>query len=161
MFFPERIILNKTLYCYLYLFYSYWFCLFIFWNVCFKRERGCCPLIFQPIAEIIKIIMFAAMKWPTDEVIPTKDLHDFRWSSWFVGAADSPKDVIILLDVSSSMSGLNKQLARRTVSTILDTLTDNDFVNVYTFAESTLELLPCYKDMLAQVLLSKVFCSNV
>lgn len=91
------------------------------------------------------------MKWPTDEVSVAQDLHDFRWSSWFVGAADSPKDVVILLDVSSTMSGLNKQLARVTVSAILDTLNDNDFVNVYTFAEQTEELLPCYRDMLAQV----------
>lgn len=97
------------------------------------------------------------MKWPTDEVATTQDLHDFRWSSWFVGAANSPKDVVILLDASSSMKGLNKQLARATVSAILDTLTDNDFVNVYTFAEMTQELLPCYRDMLAQVRIDECF----
>ncbi|KAG8330702.1 Voltage-dependent calcium channel subunit alpha-2/delta-4 [Homalodisca vitripennis] len=93
---------------------------------------------------------FPAMKWPTEEVLPVRDLHDFRWSSWFVGAADSPKDIVILLDTSNSMSGNNKQLARATVAGILDTLTDNDFVNVFTFSEVTTELLPCYKDMLAQ-----------
>ncbi|XP_054277448.1 voltage-dependent calcium channel subunit alpha-2/delta-3-like isoform X1 [Macrosteles quadrilineatus] len=93
---------------------------------------------------------FPAMKWPTNEVTPVQDLHNFRLSNWFVGAADSPKDVVILLDTSSSMTGLNKQLAKAVVSTILDTLTDNDFVNVFTFSEMTQELLPCYKDMLAQ-----------
>ncbi|RZF45628.1 hypothetical protein LSTR_LSTR010579 [Laodelphax striatellus] len=93
---------------------------------------------------------FPGMKWPTDEVAITKDLHDFRTSSWFVGAATSPKDVAILLDVSSAMYGKHRDLARETVSAILDTLTDNDFVNVYTFSESTTELVPCFKDMLVQ-----------
>ena len=88
------------------------------------------------------------MKWPSDEVSSTLDLHDFRWSSWFVGAAASAKDVAILLDASSSITGQARQLAVATVSTILDTLTDNDFFNVYIFSESTQDLLPCYKDCL-------------
>ncbi|XP_039276628.1 voltage-dependent calcium channel subunit alpha-2/delta-3 isoform X2 [Nilaparvata lugens] len=93
---------------------------------------------------------FPGMKWPTDEVAIRQDLHDFRTSSWFVGAATSPKDVAILLDVSSAMYGKHRDLARETVSAILDTLTDNDFVNVYTFSESTTELVTCFKDMLVQ-----------
>lgn len=91
------------------------------------------------------------MKWPSDEVTSAQDLHDFRWSSWFVGAAASAKDIAILLDASSSITGLARQLSISTVSVILDTLTDNDFFNVYTFSESTQELLPCYKDVLLQV----------
>ncbi|XP_075214887.1 voltage-dependent calcium channel subunit stolid [Lycorma delicatula] len=93
---------------------------------------------------------FPGMKWPTDEVPASRDLHDFRTSSWFVGAATSPKDVAIILDASTAMSGRNKDLAKATISAILDTLTDNDFVNVYAFAENTQELIPCFKDMLVQ-----------
>lgn len=102
---------------------------------------------------VIWIILVTGMKWPTDEVPVTQDLHDFRTSSWFVGAATSPKDIAIVLDASSSMSGKNRDLARATVKAILDTLTDNDFVNVYTFSENTQELIPCFKDMLVQVIM--------
>lgn len=100
------------------------------------------------------------MKWPTDEVPVSQDLHDFRTSSWFVGAATSPKDVAIILDASSAMTGRNKDLAKATISAILDTLTDNDFVNVYTFTETTQELLPCFKDMLVQVILYELYFTH-
>lgn len=96
-------------------------------------------------------LFLLAIKWPSDEVTNVRDLHDFRWSNWFVGAATSAKDVVILLDSSGSMTGASRQLAHATVMAILDTLTDNDFVNVFTFSESTQELISCHKDILIQV----------
>ena len=38
--------------------------------------------------------------------------------------------MVILLDISGSMMGLRKNIALNVVSYILDTLTDDDFVNV-------------------------------
>lgn len=90
------------------------------------------------------------MKWPSEEYT-TKDLDDFRTNLWFVNAATSPKDIVILLDTSKSMSGKTRDLAHATVRMILDTLGANDFVNIFKFSETTQEILPCYKDLLVQV----------
>jgi hypothetical protein len=50
------------------------------------------------------------------------------------------------------MSGERREIAKSVVNAILDTLGDNDFVNVYRFSDTTEELAPCFKDMLVQVM---------
>lgn len=62
----------------------------------------------------------------------------------------SPKDVFILLDSSGSVCKLKRKIAAHIVNNILDTLNDNDFVNIYLFANSTRPLVPCFKDTLVQ-----------
>lgn len=49
------------------------------------------------------------------------------------------------------MTGHKSNLARATTESILNTLGDNDFVNVYKFSDTTEESVPCFKDMLVQV----------
>ena len=94
-----------------------------------------------------------AIKWPADYSTSRgrQELHDFRTSSWYIDSATSPKDVVILLDSSGSMVGERRDIAKSVVSAILDTLGNNDFVNVYRFSDTTEELVPCFKDMLVQV----------
>lgn len=49
---------------------------------------------------------------------------------WYIQAAASPKDIVVLLDTSGSMTGLRKNIAQNVVFNILDTLTEDDFVQV-------------------------------
>jgi len=58
------------------------------------------------------------------------DLFDCRVQNWYIRATSSPRDVIILIDASGSMTGLKKSIAVQTVETILDTLSDDDFVQI-------------------------------
>ncbi|XP_066903805.1 voltage-dependent calcium channel subunit alpha-2/delta-4 isoform X1 [Halyomorpha halys] len=93
---------------------------------------------------------FPAMQWPPEESNNPQELHDFRTSNWYVGASTSPKDLAIMLDISSSMTSDALHLAKLTVATIINTLGDDDFFNVFTFADTTQELVPCFKNMLVQ-----------
>ncbi|XP_026478541.1 voltage-dependent calcium channel subunit alpha-2/delta-3-like [Ctenocephalides felis] len=95
---------------------------------------------------------YPAMKWIQDPV----DLYDCRTRSWYIEAATSPKDVIILVDNSGSMTGQNKDIAKHVVSNILDTLGNNDFVNVFTFSNEVEEVVPCFNDMLVQANLANI-----
>lgn len=79
------------------------------------------------------------------------DIYDCRTRAWYMEAAASPKDVIILVDRSGSMTGQRRDIAKHVVTNILDTLGNNDFVNVMTFADTVEEIVPCFEDSLVQV----------
>ncbi|XP_053674579.1 voltage-dependent calcium channel subunit alpha-2/delta-3 [Anopheles nili] len=89
---------------------------------------------------------FPATKWEQDPV----DLYDCRLRSWYIEAANSPKDMLILVDSSGSMTGQRKDIAKHVVSNILDTLGPNDYVNIFTFSEEVAEVVPCFRDTLVQ-----------
>lgn len=87
-----------------------------------------------------------AMKWKQEI-----DLFDCRNRFWYIEAASCSKDIVILMDNSGSMTGYRNTIARLTVSNILDTLNNNDFVNVYNYSDRADEAVPCFKDKLIQV----------
>uniref|UniRef100_A0A8D8JHY2 Voltage-dependent calcium channel subunit alpha-2/delta-3 n=1 Tax=Culex pipiens TaxID=7175 RepID=A0A8D8JHY2_CULPI len=89
---------------------------------------------------------FPATKWEEDPV----DLYDCRLRSWYIEAANSPKDVIILVDSSGSMTGQRKDIAKHVVSSILDTLGPNDYVNIFSFSEEVTEVVECFSETLVQ-----------
>ncbi|KAF5291746.1 hypothetical protein FQA39_LY14234 [Lamprigera yunnana] len=95
---------------------------------------------------------FPAMIWNQEPV----DLFDCRTRSWFIEAASSPKDVIVLVDRSGSMTGMRREIARHVVNNILDTLGNNDFVNVFTFSNTTETLINCFNDILVQANLANI-----
>ncbi|XP_068900722.1 voltage-dependent calcium channel subunit alpha-2/delta-3 isoform X2 [Tenebrio molitor] len=96
---------------------------------------------------------FPAMIWSQDPV----DLFDCRTRSWYIEAASSPKDVVILVDRSGSMTGMRREIARHVVHNILDTLGNNDYVNIFTFSNTTDPLVECFdKMMLVQANLANV-----
>ena len=58
--------------------------------------------------------------------LPEEKYKIFR----YIQAATSPKDIVILLDASGSMTGQRMEIAKATVEKILDTLSDDDFFNI-------------------------------
>ncbi|XP_060533822.1 voltage-dependent calcium channel subunit alpha-2/delta-3 [Cylas formicarius] len=95
---------------------------------------------------------FPAMIWSQEPI----DLFDCRTRSWYIEAASSPKDVIILVDKSGSMTGMRREVARHVVHNILDTLGNNDYVNIYTFSNTTDVLVECFDNKLVQANLANI-----
>ncbi|KAL0134731.1 hypothetical protein PUN28_001482 [Cardiocondyla obscurior] len=95
---------------------------------------------------------YPAMNWYMDPV----DLFDCRTRSWYIEAATSPKDVLILMDTSGSMTGIRREIAKHVINNILDTLGNNDFVNIITFSNVTKQVVPCFNDTLVQANLANI-----
>ncbi|XP_051159671.1 voltage-dependent calcium channel subunit alpha-2/delta-3 isoform X5 [Leptopilina boulardi] len=95
---------------------------------------------------------FPATNWQMEEV----DLFDCRTRSWYIEAATSPKDILILVDTSGSMTGIRKEIARHVVNNILDTLGNNDFVNIITFSNETSSVVKCFSNRLVQANLANI-----
>ncbi|XP_034033223.1 voltage-dependent calcium channel subunit alpha-2/delta-4-like [Thalassophryne amazonica] len=92
--------------------------------------------------------IYPGIKWiPDSNGVAT---FDCRNRNWYIQAATSPKDIIIMLDVSGSMKGLKMTIAKHTINTILDTLGENDFVNVIAYTDYVRYVEPCFKGTLVQ-----------
>ncbi|KAG5866820.1 hypothetical protein JTB14_006018 [Gonioctena quinquepunctata] len=91
---------------------------------------------------------YPAIQWSDEQYDET---YDFRTRTWYTEAFTSPKDIIILLDRSGSTKGTRRTVAIQVVNQLLDTLNDNDFVNIYTFTNTTEPLVECFSDTLFQV----------
>lgn len=98
---------------------------------------------------MINIGNFIAIKWSEERYDQT---YEYRIKSWYTDALTSPKDVVLLVDISGSMKAHNRrEISRHIVNEILDTLNDNDFVNIYTFNNLSRPLVDCFGDNLVQV----------
>ncbi|GCC30279.1 hypothetical protein chiPu_0008727 [Chiloscyllium punctatum] len=92
--------------------------------------------------------LYPGIKWMPDGngVIS----FDCRNRGWYIQAATSPKDIIILFDISGSMKGLRMTIAKHTINTILDTLGENDFVNIIAYSDYIHYVEPCFEGTLVQ-----------
>ena len=67
---------------------------------------------------------------------------DPRIRPWYVAATSGPKDVILVLDVSASMLNYGRlELARQAARTVVETLTNVDYVTVVLFNDNAQQLL--------------------
>ncbi|XP_078596709.1 voltage-dependent calcium channel subunit alpha-2/delta-3-like isoform X1 [Branchiostoma floridae x Branchiostoma japonicum] len=78
------------------------------------------------------------------------DEYDCRNRGWYIQAATSPKDIVIVVDRSGSMKGLRLEIAKQTVDTIIDTMSDNDFFNVIAFNKDVTYIEKCFVNTLVQ-----------
>lgn len=93
---------------------------------------------------------YPAKSWEDRDVTTDVDVYDCRKRSWYIETATCSKDIIILLDNSGSMYKFLSFLAELTIKSILDTFSNNDFFNIYTFSNLTAPLEPCFADELVQ-----------
>jgi hypothetical protein len=62
--------------------------------------------------------------------------YDPRVRPWYVAASSGPKDVVIVIDTSGSMSQESRlEITKTAVNSVLDTLTLNDYVSVVRFSD--------------------------
>ncbi|XP_075997925.1 voltage-dependent calcium channel subunit alpha-2/delta-1 [Genypterus blacodes] len=102
----------------------------------FKKNREDDPtLLWQVFGSATGLARYyPASPWMDARKTPSKiDLYDVRRRPWYVQGAASPKDMLILVDASGSVSGLTLKLIRTAVSEMLETLSDDDYVNVVYF----------------------------
>uniref|UniRef100_A0A673FNH5 Voltage-dependent calcium channel subunit alpha-2/delta-4-like n=1 Tax=Sinocyclocheilus rhinocerous TaxID=307959 RepID=A0A673FNH5_9TELE len=92
--------------------------------------------------------LYPGIKWTPDSNGVVS--FDCRNRNWYIQAATSPKDIVIVVDVSGSMKGLKMTIAKHTINTILDTLGENDFVNVIAYTDYVRYVEPCFKGKLVQ-----------
>uniref|UniRef100_H2MNI4 Calcium voltage-gated channel auxiliary subunit alpha2delta 1 n=1 Tax=Oryzias latipes TaxID=8090 RepID=H2MNI4_ORYLA len=99
----------------------------------FKKNREDDPtLLWQVFGSATGLARYYPSPWMDPRKTPSKiDLYDVRRRPYIQGAA-SPKDMLILVD-SGSVSGLTLKLIRTSVSEMLETLSDDDYVNVVYF----------------------------
>uniref|UniRef100_A0AAY4CY94 VWFA domain-containing protein n=1 Tax=Denticeps clupeoides TaxID=299321 RepID=A0AAY4CY94_9TELE len=99
----------------------------------FKKNREDDPtLLWQVFGSATGLARYyPASPWMDSRKTPSKiDLYDVRRRPWYIQGAASPKDMLILVDASGSVSGLTLKLIRTSVSEMLETLSDDDYVNV-------------------------------
>ncbi|XP_053873292.1 voltage-dependent calcium channel subunit alpha-2/delta-1 isoform X3 [Malaclemys terrapin pileata] len=102
----------------------------------FKKNREEDPtLLWQVFGSATGLARYyPASPWVDKSRTPNKiDLYDVRRRPWYIQGAASPKDMLILVDASGSVSGLTLKLIRTSVIEMLETLSDDDFVNVVSF----------------------------
>lgn len=88
---------------------------------------------------------YPGMQWNVQENYV--DTYDCRVKSWYIEAATCSKDAIILFDISGSMTGFKNYVARRTLASILSTLSNNDYVNVLYFKNETGLVVNCFEGL--------------
>lgn len=84
---------------------------------------------------------------------PDPDKFDCRRQIWYIQAATCSKEVVILIDNSGTMYGMRNTIAQLTVDSLLQTFSNNDYINIFRlFEDNVTALVPCFEDTLIQVI---------
>ncbi|XP_041460745.1 voltage-dependent calcium channel subunit alpha-2/delta-2-like isoform X5 [Lytechinus variegatus] len=86
-------------------------------------------------------------------------LYDARLRKWYIQATSSPKDVMILIDSSGSTFGMTLKIIKVSVSKALDTLGNDDFVNVAWFSKDV-QNVSCFNTFVQANLRNKKELNN-
>ncbi|XP_078370925.1 voltage-dependent calcium channel subunit alpha-2/delta-3-like isoform X2 [Oculina patagonica] len=70
--------------------------------------------------------VFPGFAW----VDPEQDIFDHRRRGWYIQGSSSPKDIVLILDLSGSMAGQNLAILKLAALSLLETLQENDYVNI-------------------------------
>lgn len=80
------------------------------------------------------------------------DGYDCRKRIWYIQAATCSKEAIVLIDNSGTMYGMRNTIAQLTVDSLLQTFSNNDYVNIFRLeGDNVTCLVPCFNDTLMQV----------
>lgn len=93
---------------------------------------------------------YPAKSWEDRDTSSSVDVYDCRKRSWYIETATCSKDIVILLDRTGSMFGYLGFLATLTIKSLLDTFSNNDFFNIYTYSTNVTPLVKCFQDELVQ-----------
>uniref|UniRef100_A0A4W5P5M5 Calcium channel, voltage-dependent, alpha 2/delta subunit 1a n=1 Tax=Hucho hucho TaxID=62062 RepID=A0A4W5P5M5_9TELE len=103
---------------------------------------------------------FPASPWMDSRKTPNKiDLYDVRRRPWYIQGAASPKDMLILVDASGSVSGLTLKLIHTSVNEMLETLSDDDYVNVVYFNDKAVKAA-CFQNLVQANVRNKRFLKD-
>lgn len=91
---------------------------------------------------------YPAKSWEDRDTSSSVDVYDCRKRSWYIETATCSKDVVILLDRTGSMYKYLSFLAKLTIKNLLDTFSNNDSFNIYTYSEDVTPLVECFVDEL-------------
>lgn len=115
----------------------------------FRKNREDDPtLLWQVFGSATGLARYyPASPWMDARKTPSKiDLYDVRRRPWYIQGAASPKDMLILVDASGSVSGLTLKLIRTSVCEMLETLSDDDYVNVVYF-NTRVKKTACFENL--------------
>lgn len=93
---------------------------------------------------------YPAKSWEDRDTSSSVDVYDCRTRSWYIETATCSKDIIILLDRTGSMFKYLSFLAKLTIKNLLNTFSNNDSFNIYTYSEDVTPLVECFDGDLVQ-----------